>query len=433
MKYPKVLIVGQYFEMVRSGGSVTMTNLFTGWDKEKLAVSAENIHNPNFAVCNKYYQLGSLEIKRRFPFNLNRWKKQIKSGIICEKEMSASSSFTNDIKKSGSKKIYLRLLYFTGLYHYKRRYKISNEFLSWVKEYSPDIIYSQLSSIELIGLVSDLRKTLGLPIAIHIMDDWPVTISKKGLFQSYWQKTIDKRFRRLLADSKVLLSISEAMSKEYMTRYGFNFIPFHNPIDIKHWGLSSKKNYELNDTFIILYAGRIGVGIQNCFFDIAEAISNLNLKGFKIEFHIHATNFNPVLDELAKFDFIKLNAAVSYSELPGIFSKSDLLLLPNDFDSKSISFLKYSMPTKASEYMVSGTPILLYSSIETAVTSHALRYNWAYVVSEKNKKKLESAISELYEKKELRIKLGNTAREYAINNYDGVIIREQFRKSFILE
>ncbi len=129
--------------------------------------------------------------------------KQIKSGIICEKEVFTFSPFTNDIKKSESNKLYLCLLHFTALYPYKSRYRISNEFLSWVKVYSPDIIYSQLFNSELTGLVSDLRKTLGLPVAIHIMDDWLVTISEKGLFHSFWQKTIDKRFRRLLSDSKV--------------------------------------------------------------------------------------------------------------------------------------------------------------------------------------------------------------------------------------
>ena len=213
---------------------------------------------------------------------------------------------------------------------------------------------------------------------------------------------------------------------------GHNFIPFHNPIDVKHWSLFAKEHYEFTEPFIILYAGRIGVGIEKSFFDIAEAIANLNSKGFKIRLHIQATNFNPVLDELRRFNFVKINPTVSYSELPGIFSQSDLLLLPNDFDRKSLSFLKYSMPTKASEYMVSGTPVLLYSSIETAVTTHALKYKWAYVVSEQSRSALESAISELYEKKELRARLGTTAKEYAINNYDGDIIRDKFRKSFIL-
>jgi len=58
MKYPKVLIVGQYFN-IRSGGGITMTNLFKDWDKENIAVAAESIVDPNFAACNKYYQLGS--------------------------------------------------------------------------------------------------------------------------------------------------------------------------------------------------------------------------------------------------------------------------------------------------------------------------------------------------------------------------------------
>jgi len=428
MNYPKILIVGQYFNRA-TGGGITMTNLFKDWNKENIAVAAQDIYNPTFEVCNEYYQLGSLEIKRRFPFNLNRWGKHIKSGQIDVPKISLTSSPNNTVKKSLLKKTYLGLLHFTGLYHYKTRYTISNEFLKWVKDYSPDIIYSQLSTIELIDFVTELNGILNVPVAIHIMDDWPLTISKKGIFQSYWKKTIDKKFRSLLKDSKFFLSISEAMSKEYHNRYGYHFIPFHNPIDLNFWGLHSKSNYEFHGRLKILYAGRIGPGIKNCFFEISAAIKNLVSKGLKIEFHIQSTSHDPILDELAKYNFIKLKPPVAYHELPEIFANADLLLLPNDFDSRSISFLKYSMPTKASEYMISGTPILLYSSTKTAVTSHALKYKWAYIVSEPNKKLLETAIEELYNNKELRNKLGSVAREYAINNYNGVMIREQFKKA----
>ncbi|MEO7046241.1 MAG: hypothetical protein ABI091_13105, partial [Ferruginibacter sp.] len=137
--------------------------------------------------------------------------------------------------------------------------------------------------------------------------------------------------------------------------------------------------------------------------------------------------------ELDKYDFIRLNASVPYKELPKIFSEADLLLLPNDFDSRSVSFLRYSMPTKASEYMISGTPILIYSSIETAVANHALKYKWGYVASEKDQVLLRNSIEELYNNKELRFKLGTSAKSYAINNYNGIIIREQFRKCLTLE
>src|SRR5450755_3342749 len=108
MRYPKILIIGQYFN-TESGGGITMTNLFKGWDKESIAVAAENMHNLNFAVCNKYYQLGSLETIRRFPFNLNRWGKYIKSGVIYEKKIDKSASFIYTNKKSGLKKMYVRL------------------------------------------------------------------------------------------------------------------------------------------------------------------------------------------------------------------------------------------------------------------------------------------------------------------------------------
>ena len=47
MNYPKVLIIGQYFH-TESGGGITMTNLFKGWDKEKIASAAENIYDPDF-------------------------------------------------------------------------------------------------------------------------------------------------------------------------------------------------------------------------------------------------------------------------------------------------------------------------------------------------------------------------------------------------
>ena len=60
MNYPKILIIGQYFAST-SGAGITMTNLFKGWDIEKIPATAENIHDPDFDICNKYCQIGSQE------------------------------------------------------------------------------------------------------------------------------------------------------------------------------------------------------------------------------------------------------------------------------------------------------------------------------------------------------------------------------------
>lgn len=405
-----------------------MTNLFKKWDKKNIAVASERIRNPDYSVCDTYYQFGYNENKRRFPFYL--WQKQDASGVMQKKITPRENAPVPANTVSKKMELYNRFLNFSGLYHYTRRLTLSPEFAKWVQEFSPDVIYTQLSSLELIEFVSLLSKQYQLPVIIHIMDDWPSTISKKGVLQSLWNKIIDKQFRLLLGSAKSLMSISDAMSEEYQLRYGKPFIPFHNPINVNHWIEHSKVSYKAGETFVMLYAGRIGPGIQECFFDIAAAINELVLKGLKIEFHLQSTSSSYVIDEIAKFDFVKIKKPVAYDELPALFASVDVLLLPNDFDASSVSFLKYSMPTKASEYMATGTPILLYASAETAIVKHAEKNKWAYIVTESEPQKLAAGIAELYNNAELREKIGNIAKQFSIDHYSDVKVNEQFRQAF---
>ncbi len=426
----KVLIIGQYFDK-RSGAGITMTNLFTGWDKKCIAVAANNISNPDFSVCENIYQLGALEIAREFPFNLKLSKEGTKSGVIQVSGNHGEYAIPSRQSESMAEKIKDKLLFYTGQIHRRRKFKASKEFLEWINEFSPDIIYTQLASLELIRFIKKLYDDLNKPLVIHIMDDWPTTITndQKGIFRLYWRYYINRELRQLFKKSAVLMSISESMSDEYFLRYGRKFMPFHNPIDVKSWSPGIRKDYSRKEPFEILYAGRIGTGLQNCLLEIAIAIKALIVRGLKIKFLIQATTDNVVLKELVKFDFVILRSPCSYNQLPDVFSAADLLVLPNDFDDRAISFLKYSMPTKASEYMVSGTPILVYSSSETAVTKHALKYKWAYVVPENSTDKLERAIYNLYENQDLRMSLGSLAKEFAINNYNSQAVRENFKNA----
>lgn len=429
--FPKVLIIGQYFS-TKPGGTITMTHLFHGWDKNNIAVAAENIQTPDFEICNNFYQLGDLERKNNFPFNLKKKHQGKYSGVLVEKPISNNGT-QNSLVKPKYRTIYDKFLNTTGLCHYKSRFCISDQLEKWIENFAPDYIYSQLSSLELILFVEELHRKTKIPIAIHIMDDWPSTIGQESFFKKYWQKRINKRFENLLSKTSIFLGISEAMNEEYHIRYGHNFKPFHNPVDIEFWGKESKKSYEINNTFVILYAGRIGTGIRNCFFDVACAIQNLIKKGYNIELQMQITNHDESMKDLMKFDFIKFNKMLPYEKLPKKLAEVDMLLLPNDFEKEAIPFLKYSMPTKASEYMISGTPILLYASKEAAVTLNALKYKWARVVSEKNTQLLEDSIIEILENKELRKNLGSTAKQFAEKEYDGTKIREEFLKVFPLK
>src|ERR1035437_1790428 len=79
--YPRILIYGQPFNDF-SGGGITLSNLFKGWPKDRIAVASTGnlLQKITTEVCNTYYQLGKEEQRWRFPFNIIQ--RYFPSGLI---------------------------------------------------------------------------------------------------------------------------------------------------------------------------------------------------------------------------------------------------------------------------------------------------------------------------------------------------------------
>ncbi len=436
--YPKILIVGQSFNK-KSGGGVTISNLFKGWPKDRLVVASNtNLYSDlDTSVCDTYYQLGYNDKLHPFPINIILPK--IQCGILPIASTNADANADGlpgtPVKSGKFKFIYTALaaaLHFFGLYNIVYKLKITPAFKKWLADYNPDIIYTQLASVELIRFTDELYTLTGKPIAVHIMDDWPLTINKPGIFYNYWQNVIDKEFRALLKKSAIKMSISNAMGDEYKKRYGHDFVPFHNPIDINFWKPKEAKTYTQNEIFTILYAGRIGFGIESSLADIAAAVNEVVREYKNIIFEIQTADAEALHKAVTLTQNVKWVQPTAYTALPAKFSSADLLLLPQDFDEKSVRFLRYSFPTKVSEYMISGTTVLVYGDASTGLTKYALNEKWAYVVTENNKTALVKAIKELYTNTALRKDLAQRAQQIAEDRENAVTVREEFRQNFIL-
>jgi glycosyltransferase involved in cell wall biosynthesis len=433
MYYPKILIIGQSFNK-KNGGGVTISNLFSGWPKDSIAVASNaNLYNDlDTTVCNTYYQLGYNNKQHPFPFSIIL--PDIDTGLIPITNSGNNGQALEKPQSGRYKKIYqvlTALLHFFGVYNLFYKLKITAEFKKWVQEYNPDIIYTQLASLELINFTIEVHDLLKKPVAVHMMDDWPLTINKPGFFYNYWQHTIDKQFRQLLDKSSIFMSICDAMSEEYKQRYNKDFVAFHNPIDISYWMPKNTKEYTVKEKFTILYAGRIGFGIATSISSVATAVSNVAKTYPNIVFEIQ-TGDTSQLNNLVKFTGnVKWVKPLDYSQLPKKFSAVDILLLPQDFDKASIKFLKYSFPTKVSEYMISGTPILVFGDDSTCLTKYAVKDQWAYIVTENKIESLEKAIVELYQNAILKQQLATRAQQIAIEKEDSVVVIENFRKCLI--
>jgi hypothetical protein len=86
------------------------------------------------------------------------------------------------------------------------------------------------------------------------------------------------------------------------------------------------------------------------------------------------------------------------------------------------------MPTKASEYMVCGTPILIFSPEEMAIVSYARVYGWAKVVTENSLDSLINALKELLGDTEVRQSIGTKAISVAAERHDGFLVRTEFMR-----
>jgi glycosyltransferase involved in cell wall biosynthesis len=427
--YPKILIIGETFHS-NSGGGITLTNLFKGWPAEKLAnvVDFKNPKMNTYFASIKVYEL----YKSKMIFNLvsHKYFQNFRSSSLSIENKSKLSLKT--FVKYIIKKYAYKLLKFSGLEPVIFNYRIDHFFLDWIKAINPDFIYTQLSSRESIKLISKLHDLTSIPIAIHIMDDWPSSIGSIGLFKIYWKRKINNEFSDLIQKSSVFLSISEAMSEEYFIRYKKKFIPFHNPLDLSVWGNPVIKSTNLNNTIAFLHAGRIGTGITDSLLEIAKTLQEINDNNPPVQLQIQSSNIDyHFIKSISKYSCVKINPPAEYRDIPKILQSADILVLCNDFDEKGKDFLKYSMPTKASEYMISKVPILLFSDYSSAVYKHAEKNKWAYLVGENDHYKLKAAILELIENIELREEISERAFHFAKANFDNEIIREKFKNEFI--
>jgi len=430
MALPRVLILNQPF-VSNTGGGITMSNLFSGWDAEKLAVACsgyELTKNIDPGRCNNYYQLGHEERKWIFPLNLVGRK--YPSGAIkftnrtIEKVVSNSSK--SKTRMSFVQKYIEPLFDYLGITHFMARTDLSSKFQQWIDEFDPDIIYAQCSSREGILFCIAVQEYLKRPMVYHMMDDWPALFHRKGFMKSYWANKIDSEFRLLLDRTTVHLGISDYMGEEYLMRYGKKFITFHNPIDIEFWKKGQRNNYEIDKSPNVLYAGRIGLGIDSSLQLIAQAIDQVNEElQMSIRFTIQAFEAPTWIND---FTCTQHKGFVPYEELPKVFGKADFMILPYDFDSKSLSYIKYSMPTKASEYMASGTPIIIYGPEDTALVQYAKRKEWAAIITEKSAQHLVQKINELVQNKSLREKLALTAKNLAEQSHNIDIVARNFQK-----
>ena len=287
----------------------------------------------------------------------------------------------------------------------------------------PEVIYFRTTEqpIVFFEFVNRLIEKTHLPLITHFMDDWP---ERCRIMRPARYCDIRPYICRLVRYAHTNLTISEQMSDAYRERYGRIFYAISNFIDFHDIPANNLKVSSDKKDFLIRYSGSLADDMQlDSIIDIARTVSKLSdTLPVKLEISVH-DRFKKNASRLKEFKNVSLKEFSGFDDYLRSLSACDLLIIATNFDSDSISYIRYSLANKIPEYMNSGTPILVYGSPETATVRYADGYGWAKVVKTRSDNALGEAIRELYDDPNLRNKLVANALKVVRERHNAESVR----------
>lgn len=417
--YPRVLVInGDPFNKSTATG-ITLCNLFKGWPKE--AISQIFVFNvePDTSVCDRYWKISDSVLP------VMTWLKKAKRllSALSNTEMAPATAVARvgSVIQTTSPNPVLGAWADTIPLH------IPEQLWTWIGDTKPDVIYTQLVNIRVMGLVQRVAHRFSLPIIPHFMDDWPTTRYDVGIMTIIPRYVLLSRMRSILSKTKVGMTISNAMALEYNKRYQINFESFMNCVDFSE--LSPDIIPRIGKVVRFGYVGGLHLNRWQSLLEIGEALTMIKSTGVAVEMTIYA----PVSDlhQYGKM-FSALNAVViggslAADEILPKLQTFDVLIHIESFDASERVYTHFSISTKIPQYMASGRPIVAYGPPEVASCRYIESSLCGLVVGKKDTLLLRATLEKISMEPDQRSYFGENSRCTAEKNHNAIIERERFK------
>jgi glycosyltransferase involved in cell wall biosynthesis len=419
-RYPKILFVTPQAFNHFTGTGITFSNLFCGWPKDCLATVHNDAEPTADDVCERFFVLGAQEIDLFAPLRPVRTvaKRRVKE---CGGEARAVAS-----PLLGS--IVARVQGDSA----PQRVRLTAALERFITEFRPDLLHSVLGTNAFMALTIAIRRRFRLPTVIHLMDDFPAASHRRGLFAPFERM----RMQRLLADNfrtaTACMGICREMCEAFAQRYGRSFVAFQNCVDVARLRAVVRTDAAAKGPpYRLLYFGSVFANAQLASLaDICRSVARLNDGGFAVGFDIAAPGAHRAQHRAALPMHPAIRLIPQTEDDRAFFemlAAADALVLPVNFDAKTVEFIRYSMPTKVPAYLASGTPILVHGPAGVAQVDYAAREGWGVVVNDRAPQALDAALRRILCDEALREKLHRRAQAVAREHHDTARVRAMFQ------
>lgn len=307
----------------------------------------------------------------------------------------------------------------------------ASEAIESSRKFQPDVIYFRpVDSETLFAVAEQIVAAIDKPLVIHMMDDWPERL--RTIDGIRFQK-LDYALHRLLSRATQRLSICEPMSDVYKARYGGEWMPLANGVDLDEFparDLSMRPPVTQKFPFVIRYMGGLADDMSySSVRDIAIAVSALQATS-AVRFEIYTMDWyrSKAERDIGSFPGVSVHPLVGKDLYKQSLAEADALVVAYNFDSHSITYTSLSLSNKMPECLASGVPLIAYGPIDIATIRYLKEAGCAQVVVKRDQESLNAAILALVEDKSFCRRLGEQARAHVVGNCSKQLVQQKFKK-----
>jgi glycosyltransferase involved in cell wall biosynthesis len=263
----------------------------------------------------------------------------------------------------------------------------------WISKKIPfkiDTVFSFVYSPSTIKWSEWISRVKNCKLIIHVADHNKFFFEEKSL--------------KILNKAHSVFVISEKMKKLYEKYTHRNDIKvFHNfpdnrcyPKDNAHY--STNRVFSSESPLMITFIGGLYSYLhKDSIEDLIKSISTLHSSGKKIELRFYgARHPSTFLEKELSMAGITHHGLVKPLEKKyQIMHDSDAFVLPSSFNPKINEEYKYSFPSKLTELVATGKPIIYYGPSDTAASEFLSEINGTIIINEKSSLRISDSLCQL--------------------------------------
>ncbi|MGW1060274.1 glycosyltransferase family protein [Micromonospora rubida] len=433
-EHPRVLVVGAAVFGRASGTGITLSNLFAGWPRQRLAQLYAEDQEPDTDVCQQFLRLDP----RSAPveYHLFRWRARTTRGTWSGARTGSAAGGLRAGGPSGAgvelgplrARMRAELRAFVDL----SPLRVPADARRWLREQRPQVVYATLGSIRQMRLAVLAARECGVPLVPHFMDDWPTTLYTDRQTFGVARRALLAGVREVVRHSSYGLGISEPMAREYQRRYGLSFAAFGNCVDPADFADRPGPVRPAADGAVLdlVYVGGLHLDRWRSLRRVGEAVGRLAAEGLRARLTVHAPP-----QDLARYGErlglpgVRLGRSLASDEVAVVLRRADVLVHVESFAEEHRHYTRYSLSTKIPQYLAAGRPVLGFGPAELASMAHLDAAGAGAVVGVDDPARLAREVARLCGDPALRERLGRQGLDFAVRHHRADQVAARFAET----